>query len=82
LIAPNGFQLYAVVVLVVMMFNTVLKLIKYMLLNSIPTATIAYKLLLAADLSSPHNPNPIKLNHFLKLRIPDKERFLTKKFFD
>jgi hypothetical protein len=44
----NGFQLYAVVVFVVLPFTSVLKLIKDILIKSIPKATIAYKLLLAA----------------------------------
>jgi len=40
-LAANVFQLYAVVVFIVMLFTTVLKLIKDILFKSIPQATIA-----------------------------------------
>ena len=46
--AVNGFQLYEVVVLGILKSTIVLKLINDILFKFIPTATIAYKLLLAA----------------------------------
>jgi hypothetical protein len=47
MLASNVFQLYAVVVFIVLMLTTVLKPTKDILSKSIPKATIAYKLLLA-----------------------------------
>jgi hypothetical protein len=47
-LAPNGFQLYAVVVFVVLKYTIVQKLTKDILFKINRSATIAYKLLLAA----------------------------------